>query len=141
MDLDLLQARQALETGCTVALCRWGILRASNRRGILPVLEFLDSGEDFRGFSAADKVVGTAPAWLYTLLGVRAVYAPVMTHRAKAILEAAGIAVSCGTLTETIHNRDRSGLCPMEAACASCETAAEALTAIRRTLEALKSAK
>lgn len=137
MDTDLQKAKALLAQGFTCALCRGDSVHTATARGIRPVLAFLDSGADFGGFCAADKVVGSATAWLYTLLGVRAVYAPVMSRGAKDILEAAGTAAHFDALCDHVINRSGTGLCPMETACAGVTDAQAALAAIRTTLEML----
>lgn len=137
MNKDLQAAQRMLDRGYTCVLCKGEQFRTCERRGIRPVVELLESGEDFRGFSAADKVVGRATAYLYVLLGVRGVYAHVMTQAAWQILETAGIEAYSDVLAEQICNRTRTGLCPMESACADVNTPREALAAVKRTLEQL----
>lgn len=138
MNEDLRRARQLLEQGTyTCVLCRDQAVRTCTARGIRPLLELLDEGS-WQGYSAADKVVGKATAFLYTLLGVRAVYAPVMSEAAIEILERSGIAVSYEAAVPAIFNRDRTGFCPMETAVREISDAREALTAIRATLAQLQ---
>ena len=103
-----------------------------------PLLSWLDEGVDAEGFSAADRVVGKATAYLYCLLGVTEVYAHVMSVPAAKVLQDAGIRASFGQLVEGIQNRQKNGPCPMEHATRSCTTPAEALTAIRLTLQKLR---
>ena len=89
---DLLQARIRLAQGNhTCVLCRDGVYHVSDNRGVRPLVDWLDSGLDLRGFSAADKVVGRATAFLYVLLGIRSVHALVMSTPAMEVLEAAAI--------------------------------------------------
>ena len=74
--MDLNRARALLtEGGYTCVLCRGEVFHTATHRGVKPLVDWLDSGLDLRGFSAADKVVGRATAFLYVLLGVRAVHA------------------------------------------------------------------
>ena len=114
---DLQNARAMLARGgYTCVLCRADTYVTDTRRGVKPLLELLDSGTDCRNFCAADKVVGKAAAHLYCLLGVRAVYAAVISQPAKAVLEENGIAVTFDTLVPAIRNRAGDGLCPMESA-------------------------
>ena len=139
MEKDLQKARELLnELGCTCVLCLHKETVTSDRRGVAPLLDLLDSGRDFSGFYAADKVVGKATAFLYCLLGVRGVYAPVMSIAAVRVLTDHGISVSCDRLVEGIRNRTDTGPCPMEAATGEIEDAAAALVAIRQTLGTLQ---
>ena len=125
--------------GCTCVLCRDDRLVSSYRRGVAPLLELLDSGEDFSGFSAADKVVGKATALLYRLLGVKALYAGVISQAALDVLEGSGIALQWQEKVPYIINRAGDGQCPMEAATAQIDDPRAALEAIRQTLKALQS--
>ena len=70
-----MNARAMLESGgYTCVLCRGDAILTDKRRGVRPLLDLLDSRENFVGYSAADKVVGKAAAFLYQLLGVEFVY-------------------------------------------------------------------
>ena len=142
MHTDLEKARAILSRGeYTCVLCRDGRTFESTQRGVQPLLAFLDSGADFRGFCAADKVVGKATAFLYCLLGVKAVYAPVISTSALQVLRSHGIEAVYEVETEAILNHRKDGFCPMETATKAISDPAEALTAIRRTLETLRATK
>lgn len=139
MDSDLEKAKTYLEKeSCTCVLCREDSLLSSRDRGVRPLLAFLDSDKEFTGFSAADKVVGKATAFLYCLLGVRAVHAGVLSDAAAAVLTQANIAFSCDLRVAGIRNRDNTGPCPMENATRDISDPHLALTAIRDTLKALQ---
>lgn len=129
---ELKRAKSLLaEGGWTCVLCREGEILTSRERGVAPLLSWLDGGSDLSGFSAADKVVGKAAAFLYVLLGVKEVYAPVMSQPAWDTLEKQGIPPSCDTLAPAIRNRAGTGFCPMETAVREIDDPAEALAAIR----------
>ena len=139
MGNDLLTARQMLDTeNYTCVLCRNGVIHTSTRRGVAPLLHWLDEGTDLRDFSAADRVVGRATAYLYHLLGVKAVFARVMSRPAAQVLADYGIPASWETLVDAIENRQKTGPCPMEYATRSCTNAEDALAAIRKALAALQ---
>ncbi len=104
-------------------------------RGVKPLVRWLTEGKDLRGFSAADKVVGKATAYLYCLLGVKEVYAHVMSESAARVLEENGISPSQGKLVENIINRQGTGICPFEAAVWDIHTPEAALPAIRAKME------
>lgn len=118
--------------GYTCVLCRDGECMTATARGVRPLVDWLDSGRDFQGFSAADKVVGRATAFLYVLLGVRAVHALVMSTPAREVLEENGIAASWETETAGIINRRGDGPCPFETAVLHVTAPEEALTLIRK---------
>lgn len=136
---DLATARQHLQAeGCTCVLCLDGRTISSHRRGVAPLLELLDSGEDYTGFSAADKVVGKATAMLYRLLGVKALWAAVISESAIRVLQDSGIEAHWEQAVPHIINRAGTGPCPMEAATVETHTPAEALAAIRTALKKLQ---
>lgn len=139
MRSDLEMAKNYLESrDCTCVLCRGEQFLASHRRGVSPLIAFLDSGQDFHGFSAADKVVGKATAFLYCLLGVKEVYARVLSREAARILTEGNIAVSWDVLVDGIRNRTNTGPCPMEQATKDSRDPEQALAAIRQTLDRLR---
>lgn len=130
---DLEQARELLSgSPYTCVLCRDGEIHTATARGVKPLLDWLDSGLEVRGFSAADKVVGRATAFLYVLLGVRAVHAQVMSSPAKEVLEHSGITALCDREVPGIINRRGDGQCPFEEAVLNITDPKEALRAIRR---------
>lgn len=130
---DLERARQVLaEGGYTCVLCRGEEVHTATARGVKPLVDWLDSELELRGFSAADKVVGRATAFLYVLLGVERVHALVMSTPAREALEASGIDAFCDREVPGIINRRGDGPCPFEEAVLGITDPAEALTAIRR---------
>lgn len=133
MSADLEQAKALLdERNDTCVLCNAGDCHTSRERGVKPLLTWLEHGVDLRGYSAADKVVGKAAAFLYVLLEVRAVHASAMSRPAKAVLERYGISASWDVLTEAIRNRTDTGFCPMETAVWDLDAPAKALAAIKK---------
>lgn len=130
---DLSKAKRILTEGAhTCVLCRGDAVYTADDRGVKPLVDWLDSGLDLRGFSAADKVVGRATAFLYVLLGVRAVHALVMSTPAKEALTAGGIEADCDREVGGIINRRGDGPCPFEDAVLGITDPMEALTAIRK---------
>lgn len=135
---DLSAARRHLDSGdFTCVLCKGTTLHTATERGVKPLVRWLTEGCDLRDFSAADKVVGKATAYLYCLLGVRAVYAHVMSQSAAQVLAENGIEVQYGKLVENIINRQGTGICPFEAAVLDIHTPAEALPSIRAKMREL----
>ena len=139
MHTDLQNAKAYLQQeNCTCVLCKGESLFHSCHRGVRPLLDFLDSGMDFTGFSAADKVVGKATAFLYCLLGVSIVHANVLSDAAAEVFTKASIPFSCDTQVPAIRNRTNTGLCPMETATRDIDDPYLALAAIRETLKNLQ---
>ena len=111
----------------------------SDRRGVAPLLEFCDTGEDLSGFSAADRVVGKAAALLYVRLKVRAVYAEVLSKSAQAVLTRNGISCDGSTVVDSIMNRAGDGMCPMEMTVLHIDSPEEALAALREKIAMMRS--
>ena len=136
---DLENARARLQKeNLSVVLCKGDTVYSSDKRGVSPMLDFLASGADLRGFSAADKIVGKAAALLFVRAGVKEVWGEVMSQKALPVFEAHGIAYAYGTLTEQIVNRMGTGSCPMELTVAEIDSPDEAETALRNKLAALR---
>ena len=135
---DLEKARSLLEKeNCTCVICRGEDVILDHRRGIRPLMELLESGKDLQGYSAADKVVGKAAAFLYCLLGVKALHAGILSEPAREVLASAGITVVYDTLVPAIRNRAGDGFCPMETAVWDLDEPALAPDAIRIALQKL----
>ena len=108
------------------------------RRGVRPLLDILETGKDVSAFSVADKVVGKAAAFLYCLLGIKFLYARVISQSALDVLTNAQIHVEYDTLVPAIRNRTNDGFCPMEQAVWNISDAQIALTAIYDALARLQ---
>lgn len=135
MNQDMLNARSILSQGAyTCVLCKGETVYCDSRRGVRPLLELMNQGIDLRGFSAADKVVGKAAAFLYQLMGVHGVYAQVISVPAKEVLDRSGLSVCCEKAVPAIQNRDKTGLCPLESAVWDITDAATAKAVIEETL-------
>lgn len=114
-DLDLARALLIANKDATLVAVRGDEIITCTEHGIKPLLAWVREGRDLTGFSVADKVVGKAPALLYAVLGPDAVFSPVMSWTARAVLLASSIATSYDTLVPHIQNHDKSGQCPMDA--------------------------
>ncbi len=134
-DLDRARALFA-EPGCTLALVKGEQIITSTERGIRPLMKLLAEKTDCSGWSAADLVVGRAAAFLYVLLGVKAVYAQVVSRLAEEVLRGHGIAIEAQTRVDRILSV-AGGNCPMETAVEHCTDAEEAYAAIRCKLREL----
>lgn len=138
MSSDLIRAAGLLEEGgYTCVLCKGESVLTRVERGVRPLMKWLDAGEDLREFTAADKVVGRAAAFLYIVLGVKVVYAPVMSEGALYTLARHGVQPVCDKTVKTIINRTGTGICPMEQAVAEILEPEEAVKAIRARMSEL----
>ncbi|MBR5817975.1 MAG: DUF1893 domain-containing protein [Clostridia bacterium] len=128
---------ELIRGGHTLVLWDGTKLISSSERGIKPLVKLFYTGRDFSPFSAADKVVGRAAAFMYSLLNVRSLYAEVVSEAAQGVLSASGIDVKYGKLVKNISNRTGDGICPMEKATLDITDANEALSAIEKKLAEL----
>lgn len=114
---ELIRARELLcESELTCVFIKNGEASVSRERGVAPLLSMLDSKKDMSGASCADKVVGKGAAFLYVRLGVREIYAKVISSPAKTVLIDNGINVFFDTEVPQIRNRSNTGYCPIESA-------------------------
>jgi hypothetical protein len=122
----------------TCVLCKGEKTYTSTENGIKPLLDWLDSGLDLQGFSAADKVAGKAAAFLYVRLGVKEVYADVMSEAAAAVFAEYNIEAKAGTSVKNIINRAGTGNCPMEEAVKDVADPVQAESVLRAKVRNLK---
>lgn len=138
MKADLKKAKALLlseELRCVFV--RGDTVIKSRTRGVKPLVAFVDNGTSLRGFSAADRVVGRAAAFLYVILGVDSVYAGIMTKGAVTIFAEYGIMAYYDGTADAVMNRSKNDLCPMEKATSDTNDPFTALHLIRDTLTAL----
>lgn len=136
---NLEKAKKMLsESEYTCVLCSDDDIMTSTKRGVAPLLQWLDEGKNLSGYSAADKVIGKGAAFLYVLLGIKEVYANVISRRALETLEKSNISVTYKTLADAIRNRDNTGFCPIETAVSGITEPDAALAEIRKTINRLK---
>lgn len=137
---DLEKAKEIFKTGeLNCVLCKDDVTYTSTKNGVAPLIEWLTSGVNVTGFSAADKIVGKAAALLFVLGGVKEVYSPVMSKTAVDVFVRYGVTAEYETLVPIIINRTGTGPCPMEQAVTNVENPSEALKAIQNTLADLQS--
>lgn len=138
MSDNLKKCREILKSGnFTLVLSDGKKLLTDTKRGVKPLLDLLDKNTDLSGFSAADKVVGKAAAFLYVLLNIKEVYADVISTHALVVFEQHKIPVEYNTLTDKIKNRAGTGFCPMETAVLDENEPEKALKKIREKAKEL----
>lgn len=129
---DLENARHILKAGnYTCVLCKDTHVLTSLERGVKPLVAWLEANVAQDGYSAADKVVGKGAAFLYVKLGVRAVFAGVISTAALLLLQRHGIPVEYDREVDYIVNRKGDGRCPFELAVADIDEVELAYLAIR----------
>lgn len=136
---DLEKAKKILKSGnYTCVLCKGEQIYTSDKRGVAPLLEFIDNGTDLRGFSAADKVIGKAAAMLFCHVGVAEVHTDVISKSAADYFSVKGVPFTYRKLTDYIINRNGDGICPMEQVTADIFDTEEAIRAIKKRLAELR---
>lgn len=137
---DLEQAKKYLaeDENATLVLCKENAVYKSQSRGVAPMMQFLEEKVDLTGFSAADKVVGKAAAFLFVLAGVAHIHARLISKPALKTLEKQGIAVTYDAQADYIINRTKTGMCPMEQTVLEIENPQDAFYAIQKKLKELQ---
>ncbi len=139
MKNDTLKAQQLLHNkGYTCVLCKGNIIYTSEKRGIMPLVTWIENSVNLKGFCAADKVVGKAAAFLYVILGVSQVYADIMSEAAIYTLAHYGIQPFCNTTVKVIFHRTNTDICPMESSVKDIASPKSALAAIKQKLRMLQ---
>ena len=135
-DTNLNRAKKMLtENGYTCVFVSDDNIISSYERGVKPLLALLDKEENVLvSYCGADKVVGRAAAFLYVLLGIKELYAAIISDGACEVLNRYGISFTYGTRVKRIINRSGDGFCPMESCTLECTEPSEALNEIRNTL-------
>ena len=134
---DLRTAKLGLG-GHTLCLVRNGEKLTHDGRGVSPMAEFISSGRDLSGYSAADLVVGRAAAMLFVLAGIKSVYAVVISRGGLDYLKERGVTVEYGIVTDVIMNRLGTDRCPMEKAVEGITDPQKGYEAILKALEEMK---
>lgn len=110
----------------------------SHERGVKPLITLLESDRLTRGAVAADKCIGAGAAHLYVLLGVKAVWANLISESAIEVLKNSGIEVDYEKCVPYIINRRGDGRCPIECAVEGAKDSDEAYSLIKSALKALQ---
>ena len=112
-------------------------VRTFRERGVKPLLSLLDSSIDLSLASASDNVVGKAAAMLYVKLGIKELYASVLSKPALEVLTKNGISAEYGELVGAIRNRSGDGFCPMESAVINITDIDDAILTVRAKMAEL----
>lgn len=134
---DLQTAKNNL-AGHTICLCKDGNCLYSEKRGIAPMMNFIESGADLTGYSVADIVVGKAAALLFIKCGIQKVFAKTLSQKGKRVLDMYGVEYEYETLAENIINRTGTDICPMEKAVMNTDNPEEAYIVLKNKLLSLK---
>lgn len=110
----------------------------SEKRGVAPIIEKIDTDPDFfKGASAADRVIGKAAAMLLEKYGVSEIYAKVTSKYAVAYLNDKKTVLTYDIKVNHIINRSGADMCPMEKAVLNVNNADEGEKLIRDTINSM----
>jgi hypothetical protein len=137
---DLRVAKKSLERkGLTLCIVKGEQIlfetKSHGMGGFLRAIEELGEGLD--GASAADKIVGKAVALLSLYSGIGAIYASVMSKKAKELFEENGIQAEWDELVENILSECRPAACPFESLVAETCDPVEAYKKLKALHESL----
>lgn len=135
---DIEKAKEILKQGHTCVLIKGKEQFVSNETGIAPVMNWIKSGTNLQNFSVADKIVGKAVALLFVKVGVKEVFAEVISKSAEKILDKHKIRYSYDIETEKIINRAGTDICPMEKCVEKIDDCEEAYITLQNKLKELK---
>lgn len=123
--------------GHSICLCKDGKILFSDKRGIVPMMEFIGKNDDLEGFSVADLVVGKAAAMLMVKAKIKNVFAKTLSEEGRKVLEKNGISYEYEVLTEKIMNRAGTDVCPMEKTVKNIDEPEEAYNALKEKLSSM----
>ncbi len=135
---DLIKAKASLSEGHACAVCRDGETVYADGRGIAPLLSLVSGPGGLEGYTAADRVIGSAAAYILVEAKVREAYAVTMSEGALRIFADHGVVASYQKLTAFIRNRAGDGLCPMEERALGMDSPEGACAIFRARLAELK---
>ena len=120
--------------GYSLVLCEHSRVITSEKDGIVPLLETVQSGENWKNAYVAVKKLGRAEALLLLFLKVQGVYAETACKPALRLLEQRGVETVYKAVVTQFLNEGKTGLSRMEAAVALIDDPADALEAIGNTI-------
>lgn len=117
-DALIVQMRQSVAEGKAAVIAKDGVIVAElEGRGVKPILDVLDKNPAIlKGAIVVDKVVGRAAAAIYVVGKTQKVVALVMSQGAVDLLRKNGVSAVADKTVPFIVNREKAGMCPMDAA-------------------------
>lgn len=112
--VDLDNAKELLIDDRTCVLVKGTSVLINKEKGIAPIMNYLNNGEDIKDYSVADRIVGKAAAYLFICAGIKEIYGEVMSTKAMEILNEYNIPFEYKIKTDHIINRKKDDICPME---------------------------
>lgn len=136
MHSDLERAKEMMIfDGCTCVITLDGVAFKSKESGLQPLLDWMYSGNKYMGWRLCDKVVGRAAAFLIIILGVREIYADVISEPAKKLLEEHNVTVNAAEIVPEILNETKDAPHPLETAVEGITDANDSIMAIELAIK------
>ncbi len=107
---------------------------SSSQKGIRQIVELIESKKDFTDYSMCDRITGRAAAFLYVIMGVKAVHSVKMTKLATNILDRAEIKFSADEYIEKVLDSELKNTDRFENAVIHSGSAITALEDIKKEL-------
>lgn len=122
------------QSECSFVLVNNDNIITNNDKGLKPIVDLIDSGEDYSEYAICDKITGRAAAFLYVLLGIENVHAKKMAKLAIQILDRAEIEYSYDELIETVLDENMDEIDPVELSVLRSGSAVQAIEDIKKAL-------
>ena len=131
----LLEMKRQIALGHSLTVAHRGVIsEISDGRGIAPAMAMLDAGK-LKDALVVDKIVGRAAAAIFIAGGAKKVYATVMSAAAKELLARNGVETAADEVVESIINREKTGVCPMEGAIDALQDVKEMVETLRKAMK------
>ena len=114
-DIEIAKEYLEKENLCIAVVKDGNLIFKSSEKGIKPMYTLAtEMKEDLKGASIADRVIGKGAAMLCKYIGIKEVYAQLMSNSAIDVLRKSNIAYAYDEICPYIKNRDKTDICPIE---------------------------
>lgn len=136
--VDLKNALDVSNLTCVIGNER-NIIFTSNKRGIIPLIDFYESQYNYDpSLYLADKVIGKGAIFMADLCNIKYIYTKIVSGNAFELSKSLGIEIYFKKKVQFIINRKKDGMCPIEHTVINIENSNKAYTAITEKLSMLK---
>lgn len=138
-DIEIAKNIFLREDMAIVAVKNGELVFKSQDRGIKPIYILAkELKEEAFGASIADKVIGRGAALLCAYLGIKEVYAGLMSREGQMVLDNFNIAYTMEKSCTYIMNRDKTDYCPIEKLALGIEEPEVFITRLEEFFESMK---
>ncbi len=141
-DLEIVK-KQLYDKQLTLVIVKNGqVLFQTDSHRISGFIGAIDKfGAQLNGASVADRVAGKALALLCVYVGIREVYAEVLSRKAKAVFEENKVDCEWKQLVDNVLDLNKTGVCPFEKAAAGISDPKDSYVAFKALQESLRACK